>query len=331
MTSTKVLAAEALPEVEPERRWRRRRPLGGRARTRATNRSLLVTYLILVPGSLLFVAPFAWMLSASFQPVSEIFSSPPQWIPDETTTSGYKQFLGVGELTTAQQNAGSGNWRWFANSAFVATTVTILQTFFNALCAYCFAKRRFPGRDLIFVLFLATMMVPGQVTLIPNYIILKRIPFFGDNDAFGVGGHGMLDSYWGLILPGTVSAFGIFLLRQYMLSIPDDLLDAARVDGANEFRIFWKIVLPLCAPALAANAIFTFQGAWEDFLWPLIVISSEEMTTAPVGLALFVVANRTSWTVLFAGSVIATLPMILVFILFQRRFIQGIAVTGVKG
>jgi multiple sugar transport system permease protein len=116
-----------------------------------------------------------------------------------------------------------------------------------------------------------------------------------------------------------------------MLSIPDDLLDAARVDGANEFRIFWKIVLPLCAPALAANAIFTFQGAWEDFLWPLIVISSPDMTTAPVGLALFVQTNKTSWTVLFAGSVIATLPMILVFILFQRRFIQGIAMTGVKG
>jgi multiple sugar transport system permease protein len=331
MTATGEQQPEALPVLaDTQSRWRRR-PRGGRARRRATKKSLFVTYLILVPGSLLFVAPFAWMLSASFQPVSEIFSSPPQWIPDVTTTAGYKQFLGVGELTTAQENAGSGNWRWFANSAFVAVSVTVLQTFFNALCAYCFAKRQFPGRDIIFVLFLATMMVPGQVTLIPNYIILKRVPFFGDNNAFGVGGHGMLDSYWGLILPGTVSAFGIFLLRQFMLSIPDDLLDAARVDGANEFRIFWKIVLPLCAPALAANAIFTFQGAWEDFLWPLIVISSEDMTTAPVGLALFVVANRTSWTVLFAGSVIATLPMILVFIFFQRKFIQGIAMTGVKG
>jgi multiple sugar transport system permease protein len=331
MTTTGEHQPEAMPAVaHAQSRWRRR-PRGGQVRRRATKKSLLVTYLILVPGSLLFVAPFAWMLSASFQPVSEIFSSPPQWIPDKTTAAGYKQFLGVGDLTDAQKNAGSGSWRWFANSAYVAIMVTVLQTFFNALCAYCFAKRQFPGRDVIFVLFLATMMVPGQVTLIPNYIILKRVPFFGENDAFGVGGHGMLDSYWGLILPGTVSAFGIFLLRQYMLSIPDDLLDAARVDGANEFRIFWKIVLPLCAPALAANAIFTFQGAWEDFLWPLIVISSEDMTTAPVGLALFVVANRTSWTVLFAGSVIATLPMILVFIFFQRKFIQGIAMTGVKG
>jgi multiple sugar transport system permease protein len=291
----------------------------------------LVTYLILVPGSLLFVAPFAWLLSASFQPASEIFSNPPQWFPDETTGSGYRQFLGVGKLTNAQIAAGSGNWRWFANSAFVALTVTALQTFFNALCAYCFAKRQFPGRDVIFVLFLATMMVPGQITLIPNYIILKRMPFFGGNDAAGVGGHGMLDSYWGLILPGIVGAFCIFLMRQYMTSIPDELLDAARVDGAGEFRIFWSVVLPLCTPALAANAIFTFQYTWEDLLWPLIVISSPELTTAPVGLALFAVQNRTSWTVLFAGSVIATLPMILVFMFFQRQFVQGIALTGVKG
>lgn len=307
----------ARPFKRPQPRWSRR--------------TLVVAYLILVPGALLFIAPFVWMISASFQPTDQIFSNPPQWLPDKTTTGGYKQFLGVGHLTDAQISAGSGNWRWFANSAYVAIMVTLLQTFFNALCAYCFAKRRFPGRNVIFVLFLATMMVPGQVTLIPNYIILKRVPFFGGNDAFGIGGTGMLDSYWGLILPGTVSAFGIFLLRQYMMSIPDELLDAARVDGANEFLIFWKIVLPLCVPALAANAIFTFQGAWEDFLWPLIIISSPDRITAPLGLATFVVQNRTSWTVLFAGSVIATLPMVLVFIIFQRKFIQGIAVTGVKG
>jgi multiple sugar transport system permease protein len=132
-------------------------------------------------------------------------------------------------------------------------------------------------------------------------------------------------------MPGTVSAFGIFLLRQYMLSIPDELLDAARIDGANEFRIFWRIVLPLCAPALAASAIFTFQAAWEDFLWPLIIISSPDRYTAPLGLALFVVKNQTSWNLLFAGSVISTVPMVVIFMIFQRRFIKGIAVTGLKG
>jgi multiple sugar transport system permease protein len=290
-----------------------------------------VVYLVLVAGAIIFMAPFAWLVSASFQNLSEIFSVSPHWIPHNPTGLGYRQFLNLGHLTTAQRGQGTGDWRWFANSAFVATSVTVLQTFFNALAAYVFAKRKFPGRNIIFVIFLATMMVPGQVTLIPNYIITKHIPLFGGNDIFGNGGHGWLDSYWGLIMPGTVSAFGIFLLRQYMQSIPDDLLDAARIDGAGEFRIFWSIVVPLCGPALAASAIFTFQAAWEDFLWPLIIISSPDRYTAPLGLALFVVKNETSWNLLFAGSVISTLPMVLIFAIFQRRFIKGIALSGLKG
>ena len=285
----------------------------------------VVTYLILVPGAILFVAPFAWLVSASFQQIGDMFNYPPQWIPDDPSPKGYKTFLG--------DDSGGANqaWRWFANSAFVATSVTVLQLFFNSLAAYVFAKRRFPGRDAIFLVFLATMMIPGQVTLIPNYLVLKHIPLFGGNDISGQGGHGWLDSYYGLILPGAVSAFGIFLLRQFMLSIPDELLDAARIDGASEFAIYWRIILPLSGPALAASAIFTFTAAWEDFFWPLIIISSEDKYTAPLGLALFVVKNRTAWDVLMAGSVIATLPMIIVFMVFQRKFIQGISMSGLKG
>jgi multiple sugar transport system permease protein len=289
-----------------------------------------ITYVVLVAGAILFIAPMVWLISASFQGLGEIFSQPPRWIPQHPTATGYRQFLNLGHLSKFQRGQGTGDWRWFANSAFVACSVTFLQTFFNAMCAYVFAKREFPGRNAIFMLFLATMMVPGQVTLIPNYIITKHIPLFGGNNILGLGGHGWLDSYWGLIMPGTVSAFGIFLLRQYMQSIPDELLDAARVDGANEFRIFARIVLPLCTPALAATAIFTFQAAWEDFLWPLIIISSPDRYTAPLGLALFVVKNETSWNLLFAGSVLSTLPMVLIFVVFQRKFIQGIALTGIK-
>jgi multiple sugar transport system permease protein len=311
------------------RQRKQRRP--GQRQTAEWSFGRWLVYIVLVVGAIVFIAPFAWLVSASFQHLSEIFSESPHWFPHHATTSGYKQFLNLGHLTTAQRGQGTGDWKWFANSAFVATSVTVLQTFFNALAAYVFAKRKFPGRNAIFMVFLATMMVPGQVTLIPNYIIAKHIPFFGGNDFLGNGGHGWLDSYWGLIMPGTVSAFGIFLLRQYMLSIPDELLDAARIDGANEFRIFWKVVLPLCAPALAASAIFTFQAAWEDFLWPLIIISSPDRYTAPLGLALFVVKNETSWNLLFAGSVITTLPMVLIFAIFQRRFIRGIALTGLKG
>ncbi len=299
-------------------------------RPRRLNGRMLIAYLILVPGAILFVAPFAWLISASFQPLSDIFDLPPHWIPLHPTLDSYATFIGRGRADVT--GAGTqGAWRWFANSAFVATTTTVLVLFFDSLAAYVFAKRKFPGRDFIFVIFLATMMVPGQVTLIPNYLVLKHIPFFGGNNALGHGGYGWLDSYYGLIVPGTVSAFGIFLLRQYMQSIPDELIDAARIDGASEFRIYWQIVLPLAGPALAAVGIFTFVYQWEDFLWPLIIITSEDKITAPLGLALFVVKNKTQWDVLFAGSVIATLPMVLVFMIFQRRFIKGISMSGLKG
>jgi multiple sugar transport system permease protein len=312
--------AAAPPTQQRRRRWR-------------LTPKQAIAYAILVPGAVLFAAPFAWLVSASFQPVGDMFSWPPQWIPENPTIEGYKLFFGIAPLETIGRASRSaeGVERWFINSAFVATSVTVLQLFFNSLAAYVFAKRRFPGRDMIFLAFLATMMVPPTVTLIPNYLVLKHVPLFGGNDIWGLGGHGWLDSYYGLILPGCVSAFGIFLLRQYMQSIPDELLDAARIDGASEFRIFWKVVLPLCRPALAAMAIFTFTYTWEDFFWPLVIISNPDLYTAPLGLALFVTQNRTSWDMLMAGSVIATLPMILVFAIFQRNFIRGISLTGLKG
>ena len=318
------VTAPSLPTAPPPAAPRRRRGL-----TQAWSRRLSfgLSYAVLIPIAVLFLAPFAWMVSASFQQLGDMFSWPPQWIPKHPSLSGYKTFLGIGEASQAAEGAS----RWFLNSAFVAASVTVLQLFFNSLAAYVFAKRKFPGRDAIFLLFLGTMMIPGQITLIPNYLVLKHVPFFGGNDMFGNGGHGWLDSYYGLILPGCVSAFGIFLMRQYMQSIPDELLDAARIDGASEFRIFLQVVLPLCRPALAAMGIFTFTAAWEDFFWPLIIVSSPEHYTAPLGLALFVVKNRTSWDVLMAGSVIATLPMVATFMVFQRQFIQGIAMSGVKG
>jgi multiple sugar transport system permease protein len=290
-----------------------------------------VAYVILVPGAILFAAPLVWLISASFQPVGDLFSYPPHWIPEHTTLEGYKAFFGHGSTRAARAAAPDGVARWFINSTFVTGATTACQVFFNALAAYVFAKRRFPGRDVIFIAFLATMMVPANVTLIPNYLVLKHIPFLGGNDWFGLGGHGLLDSYYGLILPNAVAAFGIFFLRQYMMSIPDELLDSARIDGASEWKIFWKIIIPLSRPALAAMAIFTFTYVWEDFLWPLIVISSPDHYTAPLGLALFVTKNRTSWDMLLAGSVIATIPMILAFLVFQRHLIKGLTVGAVKG
>lgn len=299
------------------------RPAAPRPRTSTRTRRRLFhlpIYVVLIVGGVLFGAPFAWLISASFQTSGDIFSWPPQWIPENPTFDGYIQFFTETDAA-----------RWFLNSAFVATSVTVLQLFFNSMAAFVFAKRRFPGRDVIFIMVLATMMVPPQVTMIPNYLILQHIPLFGGNDLLGQGGHGMLDSYWGLILPGAVSAFGIFLLRQFMMGIPDDLLDAARMDGASEFTVYRRIMLPLCRPVLAATAIFTFMAAWEDFLWPLIIMSDPQKFTAPLGLALFVQKNQTDWGLLLAGSVIASLPMVVIFMIFQRQFVQGIAMSGIKG
>jgi multiple sugar transport system permease protein len=224
----------------------------------------------------------------------------------------------------------AGLGRWFMNSAFIAISVMFLQLFFNSLAGYTFAKRRFPGRDAIFVFMLSTLMIPGVVFLIPNYLILQHIPFFGGNNALGQGGYGWLDSFWGLILPASVSVWGIFFFRQFMKSIPDEMIDAARIDGASEFRIYWQIALPLSGPAIAFNAISTFTWVWNDFFWPMLVISSENLKTVQLGLALYVVRNRTAWDDVMAGSVLATLPVLLIFLVFQRYFIRGITLTGMK-
>jgi multiple sugar transport system permease protein len=278
-------------------------------------------YFILVTLAILFVAPFAYMVTASFQPLERMFQYPPQWIPTHPTLSNYTGFF----------KSGQPIGRWVANSLYITITVTTLQLFFSSLIAYTFAKRTFPGRDFLFFLGLATLMLPTEVTLIPNYLIMKHIPLFGGNNLAGVGGHGWLDSYWGLIAPNLASPFSIFLLRQYMKSIPDELIDAARIDGAGHFRIFWRIVLPLSKPALAALAIFTFQFVWQDFYGPLIIISSPQMYTLPLGLALFVVQNRTVWNLVMAGSVLAVIPVIAIFFVFQKQFVRGISLSGMKG
>jgi multiple sugar transport system permease protein len=280
----------------------------------------ILRYITLTVLGIIFVAPFAYFVTASLQPLSKMFRYPPQWIPTDITLENFTGFF------TSGRDIG----RWVFNSFFVATTVTVLQLFFSSLIAYTFAKRTFPGRDFLFYLSLATLMLPAEVLLIPNYLIFKSMPLFGGNDITGQGGHGWLDSYWVLILPNIASPFTIFLLRQYMRSIPDSLIDAARVDGAGHFKIYWKIVLPLSRPALAALAIFTFQFFWDDFYGPLIYISTPELFTLPLGLGLFAVQNRTVWNLVVAGSVVATIPMIIMFAIFQKQFVRGIALSGLK-
>ena len=280
----------------------------------------MARYALLLALGIIFVAPLAYMVTASLLPLERMFEYPPQWLPIGGTFDNY-----IGFLTADRPLA-----RWVVNSLFVSITITVLQMFFSSLVAYTFAKRTFPGRDFLFFTGLATMMLPSEVTLIPNYLILKSIPLFGGNDIAGVGGHGWLDSYWGLIVPALVSPFAIFLLRQYMKSIPDSLIEAARIDGAGHFKIFWKIILPLSKPALAALTIFTFQFQWGDFYGPLIIISSPEKFTLPLGLAFFQQGSRTVWNLVMAGSVLALLPMIVIFAIFQKQFIRGISLSGMK-
>jgi multiple sugar transport system permease protein len=279
----------------------------------------LIVYALLTAGAIIFIAPWVWMVSASFQPIGDIFEWPPNWIPDTITINNYARFLRA-----------EGFFRWILNSAFLAIVILIVQIFFNSLAAYAFAKKKFPGNNALFLVFLGTLMIPGQIFLIPDYLILLRAPLFGGNNLLGQGGIGMLDSFWAIIVPYSFSVWSVFFFRQYMKTIPDELLDAARMDGASEFRIYSQIILPLCGPVLAAQAIFTFTGVWNDFFWPLIVISDPDLRTLQLGLALFVIKNRTVWDIVFAGSVISTLPVLLVFLMFQKYFVRGIALTGMK-
>jgi multiple sugar transport system permease protein len=297
-------------------------PVGAPKRRRRFKPTRPIRYLVLIVLAILFAAPFAYMVSASFQPLSQMFRLPPNWIPDHPTIQNYAGYFGSGRNID----------RWLLNSLFISTVNTVNILFFSSLIAYTFAKRTFPGRDFLFLMGLATLMLPFEVLLIPQYIIMKNFPLLGGNNLLGQGGHGMLDSYLALIAPNISSVFGIFLLRQYMRSaIPDELIDAARIDGAGHFRIYWRVVLPLSKPALAAVGIFTFQFYWSDLLGPLIFISKRELYTLPLGLTTFVLPNRSAWDLIMAGSVLATIPLIVIFFIFQRQFVRGISISGIKG
>jgi multiple sugar transport system permease protein len=261
-------------------------------------------YLILLAGGLMMVFPFVWMIASSLKSASELYSL--SLIPPNPSLANYREVLNETPFV-----------RWFANSLLVAGITTASVAFFDSLVGYVLAKYRFPGRQLIFVVILSTLMVPTEMLVIPWYVLSINM--------------GWTDSYWGIMFPGVISAFGIFLMRQFFLGVPDDLLDAARLDGFSEFRIFWKIALPLVKPALAALCIFTFLGNWNAYIWPLIVVRSEEMRTLPVGVAFFSSEAGSAFHLIMASAAMATIPVIIVFLIFQRQIIKGIALTGVKG
>jgi len=266
----------------------------------------LALHAILITGSVFMLLPFAWMLSTSLKEPGEIFTYPPVWIPKRIAWENYITTVSIMPFG-----------RFYLNSLVVAISVTFLQMFTSSLAAFAFARLRFRGREPLFLLYLATLMIPFQVTMIPNFIIIRLL--------------GWYDTYQALILPPAFSAFSTFLLRQYFLSIPIDLDEAARMDGASSWRIWWQIIMPLSGPALAALAIFTFLGSWNDFLWPLIITTSLEMRTLPVGINAFQSQYTVQWHLLMAGSVIAVLPVLLIYIIGQKWFVRGITLTGMGG
>lgn len=280
-----------------------------RSSRRTDGSSELAQYVILgllIVFGLLMAAPFLWMLGTSLKAPAEIFQFPPRLIPDVPQWQNYAEVTRVLPFG-----------RYFLNSFIVATSTTALQLVVCSMAAYAFARLRFPGRDLLFLAFLGALMVPSQVTLIPRFLLMRELGWF--------------NTYQALVLPFVFSSFGTFLLRQYFLTLPRELEEAARIDGASYFQNYWLIAMPLARPALAALAIFTFINEWNSFLWPLIVTTKPEMNTLIVGLNTLRGQYNTAWNLLMAGSVIAIVPILLVFALGNRYFIKGITTSGFGG
>lgn len=266
----------------------------------------LVIHALLIAAAILTLFPLVWMVAASLMPPGEATAVPPRLFPSAPTLEHYRTLLGRLDLA-----------RYLGASAFVALTATALSVMFNSMAGYAFAKLRFPGRERISVVLLAALVVPGQVGMLPLFLLLREM--------------GLLNSYWGVLVPGMASIFGIFLVRQYAQSIPDALLDAARVDGAGEFRIFFQIALPLCRPILVTLAVATFMGTWNDFLWPLVVLTDDRLYTLPVALAGLFGEHVQDTELMMAGAVVTVLPVMLVFLSLQRYYVAGITTGGLKG
>lgn len=262
-------------------------------------------YAVLVITSITMIIPFYWAVGTSLKMEQFVFTNPPQWFPNPATLQNY-----VSVFTRINFS------KYFLNSVFVSVLITLGHVFFDTLAAYAFAKLSFPGRDKIFFLLLLGLMVPFQVNLIPLYRIMATL--------------GWTNTYLALIVPNITSIFGIFMMRQFLLSIPNDLLDAGRIDGCSEFGVFWRIVAPLALPGIATLIILTFMGAWNDFLWPRLVTSSEALFTLPVGLAQLQAKNTSNVAQIMAGTVLTALPMIIVFLFMQRQFIEGMTAGALK-
>jgi multiple sugar transport system permease protein len=264
----------------------------------------IVGWTLLLIGGLIMVTPLLYMFTTSLKTAGQVYDL--RLFPASPTLANYIQVLSDGRFV-----------RWFANSILIATIVTLSNVFFDSLVGYTLAKFQFRGRYIIFLAILSTLMIPTEMLVIPWYLMSSQL--------------GWLDTYWGIMFPGMMTAFGTFLMKQFFETIPDDFLEAARIDGLNEFQIWWKVAMPLVTPALSALAIFTFLGNWTAFFWPLIVTTSRELYTLPVGLSSFAVEQSIQWEKIMTGAALATIPTLLVFLFLQRYIVRGVMLAGLKG
>jgi multiple sugar transport system permease protein len=265
-----------------------------------------ILYGILIAGGVLTAAPLVWMVSASLMPTGEASLFPPSFFPSAITFGHYETLFTRLNLA-----------RYLFNSVVVSVGVTVISLFVNSLAGYAFAKYRFSGRDKLFTFLLASMVIPAQITMLPLFLMLNKL--------------GLVNTYWGILIPGLASIFGIFLIRQYALSLPDSLIEAARMDGAGDFEIYWRVVVPLFRPVLVTLGLFTFMGTWNDFLWPLIVMTDDSMYTLPVAIANLMGEHTPDTELMMAGSVLTVLPVLLIFLGVQKYYIQGITAGSIKG
>ena len=268
------------------------------------NTGQVIRWLILFTGGVLMVMPIAYMISTSLKWPHEIYNL--ALVPNEPHLENYTYVLEDGRF-----------YGWFVNSLVIATITTVSNILFDSLVGYTLCKFRFPGRYIVFIAILSTLMIPTEMLVIPWYLM---------SQAFG-----WLDSYWGIMFPGLMTAFGTFLMKQFFETVPDDFIEAARIDGLNELAIWWTVAMPLVRPALAALAIFVFLGNWTAFIWPLIVTNSVEMYTLPVGLSSFGDEADVQWELIMTGAAISTIPTLVVFLVFQRFIIRGVVMAGLKG
>jgi len=266
-------------------------------------RKILIWTLVAL-GGIVMIMPFLFMISTSLKGRGEVYDL--RLIPLAPTLENYAYLFRESRFL-----------RWFLNSFAIASISTVSVLFFDSLAGYVLCKYKFRGRQVVFVAILSTLMIPTEMLVIPWYVMSKNL--------------GWLNTYWGIMFPGMITGFGVFLMKQFFETVPDALIDAARIDGLSEFRIFWEVALPLVTPALSALAIFTFLGSWTAFLWPLIVTNSASNYTVPVGLASFSGEFSTEWNMIMTGAAVATIPTLVVFILLQKYIIRGVILSGVKG